>query len=336
MKNKTKVAFFDTKIYDIETFTKINTNDKIKIKFYNEKLNINTAIMAKGYEVVCVFVNDDLNKEVIKLLSENGLKYIVLRCAGYNNIDLSAAAKYNIKVARVPAYSPYSIAEHALALIFTLNRKTHKAYFRTRDGNFNINGLMGFDLHNKTIGVIGTGRIGQIFISIVSGLGMNILAYDPFPNEELKKRVKFVELDELYKNSDIISLHCPLTKDTYHLINEKSINKMKDNVMLINTSRGKLIDTQAVINSLKDKKIGSAGLDVYEEEGDYFFEDLSHEVIEDDVLARLLTFSNVLITSHQGFFTREALDNIAESTFENIIKFSNGEENKNEICAICG
>ncbi len=327
-----KIAFYDAKNYDKNSFNHLNEEYGYKIKYFDYKLNEDTAKLSKGYEVVCAFVNDTINEDVINILHEQGVGLIAMRCAGYNNVDFEAA--YNkIHVVRVPAYSPYAVAEHALALIMTLNRKTHKAYSRTRDNNFNINGLQGFDLYQKTIGVIGTGKIGQIFASICKGVGMKVLAYDKFPNET--SGLHYVDLPTLYAQSDIISLHCPLLNDTHHIVNESSLNQMKDGVMIINTSRGGLIDTEALIDCLKSKKVGYAGLDVYEEESEYFFEDFSEEIIDDDILARLLSFPNVLVTSHQAFLTAEALENIATTTFESIISFENNHELVNEICYNC-
>lgn len=327
-----KIAFFDSKPYDIESFNKTNENNAMKIKFYESRLTEDTAVMAKGCDVVCIFVNDEITAAVIVQLLQYGISLIALRCAGYNNVDFEAAYG-KIHVVRVPAYSPYAVAEHALALMCTLNRKTHRAFNRTRENNFRISGLMGFDFHGKTVGVIGTGKIGQIFIRICKGLGMNVLAYDLYPAQ--LEDVAYVSLDELYKQSDIISLHCPLTKETTHMVDPIAINKMKDGVMLINTSRGALIESKALINGLKSRKIGSAGLDVYEEESDYFFEDFSAEVLDDDQLARLLSFTNVLITSHQAFLTVEALNNIAETTLQNIKDFEQGNVLVNEICYHC-
>ena len=335
--NDVNIAFFDAKPYDIKSFNEINIDYNFNIKYFENKLNPDTAIQAKGYNIVCAFVNDTISKNVIDTLKMNDIKLIALRCAGYNNIDLQYAYK-RIHTVRVPAYSPYAIAEHTMALILTLNRKIHKAYYRTRDNNFNINGLVGFDLHNKTVGVIGTGKIGKIFINILKGFGVNILAYDLYPDNDFAKKVgfKYVDLDTMYKESDIISLHCPLTSETYHLINKKSINKMKNHVMIINTGRGQLINTQDLIDALKKSKVGYAGLDVYEEESEYFFEDYSNQILDDDVLARLLTFPNVIITSHQGFFTHEALKTIAQTTLENIKKYIFSNELNNEVCYKCG
>jgi len=333
---KTKIAFFDAKPYDIKSFDMVNNDFKFKIKYFEDHLNEDTASLVKGYDVVCAFVNDKIDKNVINILKNNNIKLIALRSAGYNNVDLKSAWN-NIHVMRVPAYSPYAVAEHAMALIMSLNRKTHKAYNRTREGNFNINGLVGFDLYGKTAGVLGTGKIGKIMINILNGFGMKVLASDPYPDIEYAKKNNFTltDYDTIYKESDIITLHCPLTKETHHLINKESLSKMKDNVMIINTSRGQLIDTKALIDSLKKGKIGSAGLDVYEEEGDYFFEDFSDQILPDDVLARLLTFNNVLITSHQAFFTKEALVNISTTTLNNIKDFFEEKPLINEICYRC-
>lgn len=325
-----KIAFYDTKPYDKIWFEKINNKEYgYKIKFFEDKLNSDTAILAYEYDVVCVFVNDIIDSETIDILYNNGVRLLAMRCAGYNNVDFKSA--YNkINVVRVPQYSPYAVAEHAIALLLGVNRKIFRAYNRTREGNFNINGLLGFDLHGKTIGVIGTGRIGRVLIDICKGFGMNVLTYDPYPTEI--SGVESVTLDEMYKRSDIISLHCPLTKDTKYMINNLSISKMKEGVFIINTSRGGLINTSDLIDNLKSKHIGGAGLDVYEEESAYFFEDLSSDILEDDILARLLTFHNVLVTSHQAFFTKEALANIASTTLSNIHAFEKKESLVNEIC----
>lgn len=327
-----KIAFFDTKPYDERFFSQILGEYDFKVKFFENKLNEDTYSLAKGYDCVCAFVNDTLNKEVIDGLVEGGVRLVAMRCAGYNNVDFKASHG-RLRVVRVPAYSPYAVAEHAAALMVTLNRKTHKAHNRTRESNFNINGLLGFDLHGRTLGIIGTGKIGQIFGDIGKGYGMKVIAYDKFPDDSLD--IEYVELDELYKQADIISMHCPLLKDTHHMINAESIDKMKDGVMIINTSRGGLIDSESLIEAIKTRKVGSAGLDVYEEEEDYFFEDFSDEIITDDVLARLLSFNNVLVTSHQAFFTQEALSNISRTTLDNIKAFTEGEELVNEICYIC-
>lgn len=321
-----KIAFFDTKKYDIESFD--HNNSKFEIIYYEDKLNKKTVVLANGCDAVCAFVNDDINKEVIDLLYSFGIKVLLLRCAGYNNVDIKYA--YNkIHILRVPAYSPNAVAEHAMALLLCLNRKIHKAYLRTRDFNFNINGFTGFDLAGKRVGVIGTGKIGVEFISICRGFKMDVVAYDLYPNPNLD--VKYVTLDELFNTSDVISLHCPLTNSTKHLINEEAIKKMKDNVVIINTSRGGLIDSKALLYALHDKKIKAAGLDVYEEEANLFFEDNSNEIIQDDVLALLISLPNVIITSHQGYLTEEALDNIASITLKNFDDYLNGLNLENEI-----
>ena len=331
-----KVIFFDSKPYDKEYFKRHNEKFNYKLKFLKDKLSLETVELTKGYDVVCIFVNDTVNKEVIDKLVEYGVQLIALRCAGYNNIDFKYAQN-KIKIVRVPAYSPHSVAEHTVALILSLNRKIHKAYSRTRNGNFSLDGLLGFDLYKKTVGIIGAGKIAQILIKILKGFGVNIIAYDPYPNYKTAEEIgfEFVDLDVLYKNSDIISLNCPLTKETKHMINEDTIKMMKDGVILVNTGRGALVESIDLIEGLKSKKIGAAALDVYEEESDYFFEDLSTDIIEDDVLARLLSFNNVLITSHQGFFTKEALDAISETTLKNIMEFSKDEKLSNEVCFIC-
>lgn len=322
-----KIAMYDTKPYDKEWFEK-KKPEGYEITYFETKLRYETAALAEGCEVVCVFVNDVIDGPVIDRLCRHGVKLIALRCAGYNNVDRKAAAG-KIQVVRVPAYSPYAVAEHAMGLLLCLNRKLHKAYNRTREGNFTLNGLTGFDLHGKTVGVIGTGKIGKKFIHICQGFGMNVLAYDLYPDASLP--VTYVEKEELFRKSDIISLHCPLTTQTRHIINEESIQMMKDGVMLINTSRGALVKKEALLGGLKEKKIGSAGLDVYEEEAEYFYEDCSNEIIEDDVLALLVSMPNVLLTSHQAFLTNEALQNIAETTFENIAAYERGEELVNKV-----
>lgn len=327
-----KVAFFDTKSYDESSFNKVNQKFGFDIKYFKGHLNIDNVALTKGIDVACIFVNAVADAPVIDELVANGVKVIALRCAGYNNVDLNAA-RNRIKVVRVPAYSPYAVAEHTLALMLTLNRKTHRAYNRTREGNFALSGLMGFDMYGKTAGIIGTGKIAKILIKTLRSMGVEVLAYDLYPDMDFAARegVKYVSLDELYAGSDIISLHCPLTKETEYIINDDAISKMKNGVMMINTGRGKLIDTQALIKGLKSKKIGSAGLDVYEEESEYFFEDRSNRVMDDDVLARLLSFNNVVVTSHQAFFTQEALENIAETTLKNIQDFIEGRELVNEV-----
>lgn len=335
MKN-IKIAFFDAKPYDIESFEIENKHFKFEVKYFKNHLTPDTVTLTKGFNCICAFVNDNLSKDVIKVLYDYKIELLTLRCAGYNNVDLKEAYG-KIHIARVPSYSPYAVSEHTVALMLALNRKIHKAYNRIRDNNFTIDGFLGFDMYGKTAGVIGTGKIGKILIQILKGFGMNIYAYDPYPDTEFEKNmnIKYVSLDTLYKESNIISLNCPLTENTYHLINDDSITKMKDNVMIINTGRGQLIDTKALINALKTGKIGSAGLDVYEEENEYFFEDFSQSVINDDILARLLTFNNVLITSHQAFFTKEALHNIAVTTLNNIKQYFDNNKIANEICYKC-
>lgn len=284
-------------------------------------------------DVVCIFVNDTADAETIGRLAAMGVKLIALRCAGFNNVDLNAAARHRIPVVRVPAYSPYAVAEYAVALMLALNRKIHRAYWRTRDGNFSLHGLLGFDMHGKTAGIVGTGQIAKVLIRILKGFGLNILAYDLYPDREFaaNEGVEYVPLEQLFRQSDIISLHCPLTEQTRYMINEKAIDQMKEGMMLINTGRGQLIHTEALIEGLKKKKIGSAGLDVYEEEAAYFYEDTSDRIMGDDMLARLLSFNNVIVTSHQGFFTREALDNIAHTTLQNVRDFSDGRRLTNEV-----
>ena len=331
-----KIIFFDAKPYDQEFFDAANRRHGYEIKYIGGRLSADTAPLAAGYDAVCAFVNDDLSAPVVNVLYNNGIRMIAMRCAGYNNIDLKAVYE-KIHVARVPAYSPYAVAEHAVALILTLNRKTHKAYNRTRDSNFALGGLLGFDLHGKTAGIIGTGRIGQILAGLLKGFGMRVLAFDRFPNADWAAGagIEYVPLEELYRQSDIISLHCPLTAETEHMINAASLTRMKHGVMLINTSRGALIQTQDLIEALKNGQVGFAGLDVYEEEDEYFFEDRSGEVLTDDVLARLFTFPNVLVTAHQAFFTKEALANIAETTLANLDAFFRSETSANEICYRC-
>lgn len=329
---KTKVLFYDIKDYDKEFFKRYGKDYNIEMKFLREKLTEETVDLTKGFDVVCAFTNDDINKNVIDGMAENGIKLLAMRCAGFNNVDLKAI-KNRFKVVRVPAYSPYAIAEYTIGMILSLNRKIHKAYVRTREGNFSINGLMGFDLYGKTVGIIGAGKIAQILIKILKGFGTKVIAYDPYPNEKVAKELgfEFVDLDALYANSDIISLNCPLTKETKYIINRNSMNKMKDGVMIVNTGRGMLIDTVDLIEALKDKKIGAAALDVYEEEEDYFFEDMSNKVIEDDILGRLLSFHNVLVTSHQAYFTEEAVEAITNVTLNNIKDFIEGKKLVNEV-----
>jgi D-lactate dehydrogenase len=334
---RTKITFFDAKPYDHEFFETANNKFGFQIKYYPSHLTIDNVALTQDSDAICIFVNDMLKREIINSLHRNQIKLIALRSAGYNNVDLKAAFG-KIHVVRVPAYSPQAVAEHAVALMLSLNRKTHRAYYRVRDNNFSINGFIGFDMYGKTAGVIGTGKIGRAVIDILKGFGMTVLANDPYPDENYakEKQVKYVDLDTLYGASDIITLHCPLTPKNVHMIKIETISRMKDSVMIINTGRGKLINTVDLIEGLKSKKVGAAGLDVYEEEDEYFFEDFSHTAIDDDVLARLLTFPNVLITSHQGFFTKEALTNIANTTLENIRLFFDEKKLPNEICYKCG
>ena len=321
------VAFFDAKAYDRDSFSRFS-DENISIRFFENKLNEDTVSMAACCDAVCAFVNDTINGKVIEKLSSYGVGVIAMRCAGYNNVDLKAAAG-RIKVLRVPAYSPYAVAEHAMGLILTLNRKLHRAYIRTRDHNFSLEGLTGFDLRGKTVGIIGTGKIGRCFADICKGFGMEIIGFDPYESSEFCG--KYVSLDGLLEKSDIISLHCPLTKENHHLINRETISKMKDGAYIINTSRGLLIDTAALTEGLKSGKIGAAGLDVYEEETTLFFEDYSDEIIPDDTLSTIISMPNVIVTSHQAFLTREALDGIAGTTMENLRAYFAGDELKNEI-----
>lgn len=325
-----KIAFFSTQPYDKEYFERHNRQHEII--FFEAQLNEQTANLAKGCNAICAFVNDQLNTTVIKSLSETGVKIIALRCAGFNNVNLAAAKENNIAVVRVPAYSPHAVAEHALALIMTLNRKTHKAYNRVREGNFSLNRLTGFDLFGKTIGVIGTGKIGQCFAHIMLGLGCKVLAFDLVANKEMEAAgVEYLPLMNVLKQSDIISLHCPLTEQTKHLINKDSLAAMKKGAMLINTSRGGLIDTKAAIEALKEERLGYLGIDVYEQEEKLFFHDHSGSIIGDDVIMRLMSFPNVLITSHQGFLTDEALTQIALVTLQNVSDFEAGKKLENIV-----
>jgi len=329
-----KITFFSTQPYDKTFFENHNKGFGFELEFFEVSLNEQTLRLVHNTEAICVFVNDQVNRSVIEQLAYLGIKIIALRCAGFNNVDLKATAEFNIKVVRVPAYSPHAVAEHAVAMIMTLNRKTHKAYNRIREQNFSLNGLMGFDLAGKTVGIIGTGNIGKVFCQIMLGFGCHVLAFDIQQDEELTMRgVPYLSLDDLLLRSDIISLHCPLTTETHYLINNDTITKMKEGVMLINTSRGALIDTKAVIRAMKDKKISALGIDVYEQEENLFFHDLSDEILEDDTISRLMNFPNVLITSHQGFFTQEALTQITETTFTNLMSFKNNEVLRNEIKA---
>ncbi len=328
-----RIAFFDTKPYDKASFDKYANENDIKIKYFETKLTEDTASLAQGYDAVCVFVNDNVNSVVIDKLVEYGVGIVALRCAGFNNVDLKYAYD-KVHVLRVPAYSPYAVAEHAMAMLMTSIRRIHKAYIRTRDFNFSLSGMTGFDLHGKTVGVVGTGRIGRVFIDICRGFGMKVLAYDKYPYAGLAdgENIRYVELDELFEKSDIISLHCPLTEDTYHIIDEESIQQCKKGVILINTSRGALVDAEALLNAIKARKVGGACLDVYEEEADFFFEDYSGHILDDDILARLISMPNVIVTSHQAFLTEEALMNIAETTIKNIVEFATHNKCSNELC----
>ena len=315
--NMITISFYDTKPYDKKYFNIINEQYGFTINYFETKLSAKTAKLAEGSDAVCAFVNDDVSAPTVDALHKLGVKIIAMRCAGYNNVDVKYA-QGKIPIVRVPAYSPHAVAEHAMALLLTLNRRIHKAFLRTRDFNFSLNGLTGFDLYGKTVGVVGTGKIGSAFIDICRGFGMNVLAYDVFPNVE---NVEYVDMDTLLKRSDLISLHCPLTPSTRHIINAKSIEKMKKGVFIVNTSRGALIDSEALLYGLLNEKIGGACLDVYEEESDLFYEDNSTTIVKDDILSRLICLPNVIVTSHQGFLTGEALTNIASTTLENISEF---------------
>ncbi len=332
-----KIAFFDTKPYDKASFDKYGKEQGIEFKYYETKLNEDTVELASGYDGVCVFVNDTVNAAVIDRLCDLNVKLVALRCAGFNNVDMKHAFG-RIHVVRVPAYSPYAVAEHTMALLLTSIRRIHKAYIRTRDFNFSLAGMTGFDLHGKTVGIIGTGKIGRVFLDICRGFGMKVLAYDKFPVKGLDNgdTVRYVSLDELFVNSDIISLHCPLTEDTYHLIDNEAIEKCKKGVVILNTSRGALIDAEALLAGIKSRKVGAACLDVYEEESEFFFEDFSGHIIEDDTLARLISMPNVIVTSHQAFLTEEALLNIAQTTVNNIYDVLVNSQCANELCYRCG
>lgn len=329
-----KIAFFDTKNYDIESFDPYVKDRNIEAKYFEPRLTIDTVELARGFDGVCVFVNDVLNKEVIDRLYSFGVKAIFLRCAGFNNVDLNACFG-KIHVYRVPAYSPYAVAEHAMAMYLASNRRIHKAYNRVREYNFSLSGFAGNDLYGKTVGVIGTGKIGRIFINICRGFGMNVIAYDAYPAQN--SDINYVDLEYLFKNSDIISLHCPLTPETTHIINKQSIDLMKKGVAIINTSRGGLINSEDLLQGIKDRKIGTVCLDVYEEESDIFFEDKSGHIMNDSILLQLIAMPNVIITSHQAFLTKEALNNIADTTTTNIINFFNNETvSDTEVCYHCG
>ncbi len=326
-----KIAVFNTKPYDKLFLEKANQKHH-KLIFFEPRLTLETVSLAYGFSGICVFVNDILDAKILEKLAKNGTKLIALRCAGFNHVDVKKATELGITIVRVPAYSPYAVAEYTIGLILTLNRKLHRAYYRVRDGNFALDGLLGFDLHNRTVGIVGTGKIGRIVAKILAGFGCKILGYDVYPHPEFESLGgKYVKPLELAQQSDIISLHCPLTPETYHIVNAETIKYAKDGVMLINTSRGSLIDTEAVIKGLKSRKIGYLALDVYEQEENLFFEDLSDEIIQDDTFQRLLTFPNVLITGHQAFFTEEALTNIADTTINNISDFEQTKSCDNQV-----
>ena len=327
-----KIAIYGTKSYDRKYIELINAKYNFDLEFFDFMLNESTARLAEHCEVVCIFVNDNGSRKVLEKLAALGVKIVALRCAGFNNVDLKAAQELGIQVVRVPAYSPEAVAEHTIGLMMTLNRRIHRAYQRTREANFSLEGLIGFNMHGRTVGVIGTGKIGIAVMRILKGFGMNILAYDPFKNpvvEELGGQ--YVELDELYDKSHVIMLHCPATPENYHLLNREAFAKMKDGVMIVNTSRGSLIDTQAAIDALKQRKIGALGMDVYENERDLFFEDKSNEVIQDDIFRRLSSCHNVLLTGHQAFLTEEALTNIADVTLSNVYKLKSGKVCENIV-----
>lgn len=327
-----KIAVCSTQPHDCNFLAAANAACEHELVFFETRLSAETVQVVAGFPVVCVFVNDVVDALVLQALAQQGTRLIALRCAGFNNVDVQAAQKCGIRVVRVPAYSPHSVAEHTLALMLALNRKTHRAYNRVRDGNFSLDGLLGFELRGRTVGIVGTGRIGQAVAEILRGFGCRLLAHDPVENEVCKAAgADYVTLDELYRDSDIITLHCPLNKQTHYLIDAVAIRKMKRGVMLINTSRGGVIDSRALVAALKSGHIGYLGLDVYEQEGDLFFQDLSNDIIQDDVFERLLTFPNVLITGHQGFFTGEAMRNIAQTTLENVTLFERSGQCQNEV-----
>ncbi len=328
-----KLAVFDAHKFDREAFDSVNSRFEHQIVYFEPRLTRDTASLAKGFDAVCPFVNDRVDAQTLRLLSAEGVRIVALRCAGYNNADLVAAAELGIPVVRVPEYSPYAVAEHAVTLVLTLNRKIHRAVNRVREWNFSLEGLVGFDLHEKTVGIVGMGRIGRAAARIFRGFGCKVLAYDIAPNEALAAELglRFVDLPTLYREADIISLHVPLVPGTRHLIDESALAQMKRGVMLVNTGRGALIDSRALIRALKSGHLGSAGLDVYEEEEGVFFQDLSDQVLQDDTLARLLTFPNVIVTSHQGFLTHEALNRIAEVTLGNVTAFEQGLPLENEV-----
>jgi len=328
-----RIAFFDAKPYDKPSFDRYGQENGITFKYFEAKLNEDTVELAAGFDGVCAFVNDTVNAAVIDRLAELGISIVAMRCAGYNNVDMRHAYG-RVHVVRVPAYSPYAVAEHTMALLLTSIRRIHKAYIRSRDFNFSLSNLTGFDLHGKTVGVIGTGRIGRVFIDICRGFGMRVLCYDkfPFPGLDNGDTVRYVDLPELFAHSDILSLHCPLTEDTYHLIDADSLKRCKRGVVILNTSRGALVDAEALLEGIKSRHVGAACLDVYEEESDLFFEDKSGHILDDDTLARLISMPNVIVTSHQAFLTEEALENIAETTVHNLLALRDQEQCQNEVC----
>jgi D-lactate dehydrogenase len=327
-----KIAVFSTKPYDQEYFEKYSNENDYTFSFFETALNKTTANLSDGFDVICAFVNDKVDKNTIEVLANNGIRLIAMRCAGFNNVDIQSAKKHQIKVVRVPAYSPEAVAEHSVALIMTLNRKTHKAYNRVREGNFSLKNLIGFNLHGKVVGVIGTGQIGIAFCKIMKGFGCRLLAYDIAESQALLDMgVEYLPMEEVFQQADIISLHCPLNQSTKHMVNKGSLEQMKDGVMIINTSRGALINTADAIEGLTKKKIGYLGIDVYEQEENLFFEDLSESIIQDDDILRLNSFPNVLITSHQAYFTKEAMDQITVITLDNIRAFENNEPLANEV-----
>ena len=329
-----RVAVFSTKPYDRSHLAVAAADSGHELDFLEAKLSAETVALAEGYPAICAFVHDELGEHVLRALADGGTRLVALRAAGFNNVDLTAAKALGVRIARVPAYSPFAVAEHAVALILALDRRTHRAWNRVREGNFALDGLLGFDLHGRTIGVVGTGRIGSVFARIMSGFGCRLLAHDPFPNVEVRALgAEYVDLETIFRSADIIALHIPLTSDTYHLVDRARLALVRPGVMIVNTSRGALIDTEAAIEALKDGRIGYLGLDVYEEEEGLFFEDLSQEVIQDDTFARLLTFPNVLITAHQAFFTEEALWAIAETTIENLTAFEHDGAPRHEVTA---
>jgi len=327
-----KIAVYSAKSYDIEYLNLANAAYGYEMEYFEVPLNHKTAKLATGTDATCAFVNDKLDRATIRTLAELKIGIVALRCAGFNNVDLDAAEEFGIRIMRVPAYSPHAVAEHAVALILTLNRKTHKAYNRVRDANFSLERFVGFDLEKKTVGLIGTGKIGQVFAGIMQGFNCNIIAYDPFPNNEMKKKgVKYIPADEVFRNADILSLHCPLTPDTHQIVNERTLALMKKGAMLINTSRGKLINTEDAIEALREKHLGYLGIDVYAEEEKLFFRDLSEHIIDDEKIMQLMTFPNVLVTAHQAFLTKEALTEIAHTTLKNIADYTSGKKSDNDV-----